>query len=65
MPLLPESPEQLADIVVSAIGPKTRVLSFSRITSPTGLLMPIRLRKQSDRFSVSPTLRVIDKHMLI
>jgi isopenicillin-N epimerase len=42
LPLPPESPGQLADIVVSAIGPKTRVLSFSGITSPTGLLMPIR-----------------------
>jgi len=42
LPLPPESPEQLADIVVSAIGPQTRVLSFSGITSPTGLLMPIR-----------------------
>ncbi len=42
LPLPPESPEQIADIVVSAIGPKTRVLSFSGITSPTGLLMPIR-----------------------
>ncbi len=42
LPLPPENPAQLADIVVSAIGPKTRVLSFSGITSPTGLLMPIR-----------------------
>ncbi len=42
LPLPPDSPEQLADIVISAIGPKTRVLSFSGITSPTGLLMPIR-----------------------
>ena len=42
LPLPPESPAQLADIVVSAIGPKTRVLSFSGITSATGLLMPIR-----------------------
>ena len=42
LPLPPESPEQLTDIVISAIGPKTRVLSFSGITSPTGLLMPIR-----------------------
>ncbi len=42
LPLPPESPEQLVDIVVSAIGPKTRVLSFSGIMSPTGLLMPIR-----------------------
>ncbi len=42
LPLPPEGAGQLADIVVSAIGPKTRVLSFSGITSPTGLLMPIR-----------------------
>jgi len=42
IPLPPESPEQLLDIIISAIGPKTRVLSFSGITSPTGLLMPIR-----------------------
>jgi isopenicillin-N epimerase len=42
LPLPPESPEQLADVVVSAIGPGTRVLMFSGITSPTGLLMPIR-----------------------
>jgi selenocysteine lyase/cysteine desulfurase len=42
LPLPPESPEQLVDIVVDAIGPSTRVLSFSGITSPTGLVMPIR-----------------------
>lgn len=42
IPLPPESPEQLVDIVTGAIGPRTRVLSFSGITSPTGLLMPIR-----------------------
>ena len=42
IPLPPKSPEQLADLMISAIGPKTRVLSFSGITSPTGLIMPIR-----------------------
>ena len=42
LPMPPESPEQLVDVVISAIGPKTRVLSFSGIMSPTGLLMPIR-----------------------
>jgi isopenicillin-N epimerase len=42
LPLPPESPEQLVDTVISAIGPRTRVISFSGITSPTGLLMPIR-----------------------
>jgi len=42
LPLPPDSPAQLVDTVISAIGPKTRVLSFSGITSPTGLLMPIR-----------------------
>ena len=42
LPLPPESPGQLVDIMISAIGPQTRVISFSGITSPTGLLMPIR-----------------------
>lgn len=42
LPLPPDSREQLVEIVTGAIGPKTRVLSFSGITSPTGLLMPIR-----------------------
>lgn len=42
LPLPPDSPDQLLDRIVSAIGPKTRVLSFSGITSPTGLLLPIR-----------------------
>jgi selenocysteine lyase/cysteine desulfurase len=42
IPLPPDNPGQLVDRIVSAIGPKTRVLSFSGITSPTGLLMPIR-----------------------
>lgn len=42
IPLPPDNREQLVDVVVSAIRPETRVLSFSGITSPTGLLMPIR-----------------------
>ena len=42
IPLPPKSPEQLADLLVSSIGPKTRVLSFSAITSPTGLILPVK-----------------------
>ena len=42
IPLPPKSPEQLVDLLISAIGPRTRVLSFSGITSLTGLVMPIR-----------------------
>ena len=42
IPLPPKDPTQLADLMISAIGPKTRVLSFSGIISPTGLIMPIR-----------------------
>ena len=42
LPLPAQSPEQLLDVVVSAIGPRTRVLSFSGITSGIGLIMPIR-----------------------
>ena len=42
IPLSPDNPGQLLDTVISAIGPKTRVLSFSGITSPTGLILPIQ-----------------------
>ncbi|MBI5083646.1 MAG: aminotransferase class V-fold PLP-dependent enzyme [Acidobacteria bacterium] len=42
IPLPPKSPEQLADIMISAIGPKTRVLFFSGIISPIGIVMPVR-----------------------
>ena len=42
IPLPPKDPTQLADLMISAIGPKTRVVSFSGIISPTGLIMPIR-----------------------
>lgn len=42
VPIPPKSSAQLADILISAIGPRTRVLSFSGITSITGLVMPVR-----------------------
>ena len=42
IPLPPRNPEQLVDLMVSAIGSRTRVIMFSGITSPTGLVMPIR-----------------------
>ena len=42
IPLPPRGPEQIVDLLISAIGPRTRVLSFSGITSPTGLWLPIR-----------------------
>jgi len=42
IPLPPKSPAQLADLLVSSIGPRTRVLMFSGMTSPTGLILPIR-----------------------
>jgi len=41
LPLPPASAEQLAERILGAIGPRTRVLSFSGITSPTGLLLPV------------------------
>lgn len=43
LPVPPKSAEELADVVVSAMGPRTRVLSFSGIISPTGIVMPVRL----------------------
>jgi selenocysteine lyase/cysteine desulfurase len=42
IPLPPESLEQLADLMISAIGPRTRVISFSGITTKTGLIFPVR-----------------------
>lgn len=42
LPVSPKEPGELLDRLVSAIGPRTRVLSFSGITSPTGLVMPAR-----------------------
>jgi isopenicillin-N epimerase len=42
IPLPPKSRGQLADLLVSAIGPRTRVLSFSGILTTTGLIMPVR-----------------------
>ena len=42
IPLPPKSSGQLAETVVSAFGPHTRVISFSGITTSTGLVLPIR-----------------------
>ncbi len=41
IPLPPESPEQLTERMISAIGPNTRVLSFPGIATTTGLVMPV------------------------
>jgi len=42
IPLPAASAAQLADLVISAIGPRTRVLSFSGILTAPGLIMPVR-----------------------
>ena len=42
IPLPPTGPDQLAARMISAIGPRTRVLFFSGILSPTGTVMPVR-----------------------
>lgn len=42
LPLLAKNADEVADAVVSAIGPRTRVLSFSGILTSTGMVMPIR-----------------------
>jgi len=42
LPVPPKTPDQLAELMISAIGPRTRVLFFSGIISPTGWIMPIR-----------------------
>ncbi len=42
IPLPPRDSAQLVDRLIGAIGPKTRVLSFSGILTTTGLVMPVR-----------------------
>lgn len=42
IPKTPTGPQELADRLISAIGPKTKVLSFSGIISGIGLIMPVR-----------------------
>ena len=37
-----QNPEQLTDLMISAIGPRTRVLFFSGITTTSGLHFPVR-----------------------
>jgi isopenicillin-N epimerase len=58
IPLPPAGPGQIADLLVSAIGPRTRVLSFSGITSPTGLWLPIR--EICDRARARGVLTLVD-----
>ena len=42
IPLPPKSAADLADRMISSIGPRTKVLSFSGILTTTGLIMPVR-----------------------
>jgi selenocysteine lyase/cysteine desulfurase len=42
IPMPPKDPSQLAELMINAIGPKTRVISFGGILSSTGTIMPIR-----------------------
>jgi selenocysteine lyase/cysteine desulfurase len=42
LPVPPASAGQLADVLISALGPRTRVLFFSGVISPIGTIMPVR-----------------------
>jgi isopenicillin-N epimerase len=42
LPIPPKNSAQLADVITSAFGPRTRVVSFSGITTTTGLIMPVK-----------------------
>ena len=42
IPQTPRKQSDLTDIITSAIGPRTKVLSFSGITTTTGLILPVR-----------------------
>ncbi|HEU0124018.1 MAG TPA: aminotransferase class V-fold PLP-dependent enzyme [Bryobacteraceae bacterium] len=42
LPLPPKDPGQIADLLIGSLGPRTRVLSFSGITTTTGMVLPVR-----------------------
>lgn len=42
IPVTPREPGELIAPLVAAMGPKTRVISFSGVTTTTGLIMPVR-----------------------
>lgn len=42
IPVTPKDPSEITDRLISAIGPRTRVLSFSGITTTTGLVLPVK-----------------------
>ncbi|HKJ85289.1 MAG TPA: aminotransferase class V-fold PLP-dependent enzyme, partial [Spirochaetia bacterium] len=42
LPAPARTPGELYDAVVSAITPRTRIISISHITSPTGVILPVR-----------------------
>ncbi|MBS1827961.1 MAG: aminotransferase class V-fold PLP-dependent enzyme [Acidobacteria bacterium] len=42
IPIPPKSAAQLADVVTNAIGPRTKVISFSGVLTTTGLIMPVK-----------------------
>lgn len=42
LPLPPKSPEDIADRILGSVSKRTRVISFSGITTTTGLILPFR-----------------------
>jgi isopenicillin-N epimerase len=42
VPTLPAGPGEIVDAAVAAMGPRTRLLSFSHVLSTTGLVLPAR-----------------------
>jgi len=47
IPVTPREPGEITDRLISAIGPRTRVLSFSGIITTTGLILPVKQICQS------------------
>ena len=42
IPVAPQDPAEISERLISAIRPRTRVVSFSGITTKTGLILPVR-----------------------
>jgi isopenicillin-N epimerase len=42
LPVLPSDPSEIVDAAIAAMGERTRVLFFSHVLSPTGMVLPAR-----------------------
>src|SRR5258708_28610898 len=56
LPIPPKKPEQLGHAIISAIGPRTRVLSFIGILTTPRLIIPVRAIRAAAHSNARTTL---------